>query len=652
MKFEYRYTTMEIIASGGTVVRKAIYKFWKWWLILMAFLAVVSSIRWRAAFLLDQAALAALGALAWRCFALTAGFLGILFLAAVFLMWSRFRNADLQMTVEDGIFEIAVGESRWRYSCADVLEVTKRGRFFAVEKKQDGRGSVTFLLPLRVFAKVQDELQFMVFMERQRIYAREMPELICREERKRAEEGTDEKDPAEFAFEVQWTDQMVREVKEEAAWIKTQAGFSSERLRLQVLLLGIIWVSLLIKNLILEDGGLLLTIVTGMIITVVVMLAFRSRPKSRPKNRKTGKQPRSVSKNMSGTDKPMVSWIVVGNENILVREMGTEAILSWKNMGHLLESGPWFLICNKKKQQLLRFPKGSLGDEAEQQRFVKYCQERGLEYRIMRQEKEGNGRTQRRMHEYVIWGTLAFLVVIISIPIMVDIASFALRRQMESTAEEETEEYIFHPEDFENYLPLEKQVGVLRTLGIRVPDKLLQEEFDWMAEYPRAREWMEGEPFYTLLGDLGYPEYDQETYEIKSYSSQAYTIDWDGYDLTEDYVSLLNGVNAISRGEYSLTSPAVILDGVDKDRLTGTVQIYFLLNGRPYLYDLEVSGYYLDTAVLRCLNEALGKEGVSGRLYGLDDDGWNCVLFYRDREWAAEFTGKTGIPLFLEYVEE
>lgn len=648
MKFEYRYTTIEIIACGGDIIRRAIYKFWKWWLILPVFLAVISDIRWKEVFSLDQAELAALGALAWHCFVLTAGFLGLLFLAAVFLMWNRFRNTDLQMTVENGIFEMAVGESRWRYSCADILVVEKRGRFFAVEIKRDGRENGTFLLPFRVFAEIQDALQFMVFMERQRIYACEVSERVCQEGRKQAEDGADEKDPAEFAFEVQWNDQMIREVKNETIWIRTQKDFSTETSRLRVLLIGTIWLVMMIKTLISGDGGLFRTIVIGIILAVVLMLMEHKSAKAKPPSKKPIKRPLFASRTGGGTDKPMVSWIVVGNENILVKEMGTEGILSWKDMGHLLESGQWFLIYNKKKQPLLHFPKQSLGDEAEQQRFVKYCQERGLEYRLMGLPE---GKKVHRTHEYVIWGTLAFLVTVISIPLIIDIASVSHRSQMESMAEEETTEYVFRTEDFEHYLPLEKQVAILKSLRIRVPEKLLKEEREWMAEVPRAQEWLEGEPFYTLLEDLGYPEWDEETNEVKSYSRQMYTISWDGYDLMEDYLSLLNGVNALSHGEYSLTSPAVILDGVDPEDLTGTVQIYFLLNGTPYLYDLRADGYYLDTAVLRCLNEAFGREKISGRLYGMDEDGWTCVIFYKDRDWAKEFTDKTGIPLFLEYKE-
>ena len=106
----------------------------------------------------------------------------------------------------------------------------------------------------------------------------------------------------------------------------------------------------------------------------------------------------------------------------------------------------------------------------------------------------------------------------------------------------------------------------------------------------------------------------------------------------------------LSRGEYTLTSPAVILDGVDMDSLTGTTQIYFLLNGTPYLYELEADGYYLDTRVLRCLNEAFGKEQIPGRLYGADYDGWSCILsvsythldVYKRQVWKGIVKGDWG----------
>lgn len=40
-----------------------------------------------------------------------------------------------------------------------------------------------------------------------------------------------------------------------------------------------------------------------------------------------------------------------------------------------------------------------------------------------------------------------------------------------------------------------------------------------------------------------------------------------------------------------------------------------------------------------------------GGLYALDDDGWSCVLFYRDKAWASEFARKTGIRLVMEYTD-
>lgn len=655
MEYKYRFTTVEILDYGVNMVWQAIRKFWRIWLVLAVFLAVTSNIRWKEVFLLNQVMVLTLLRVVGYSLLLAAGFLVLLFLAAIYLMERRFRNTDLQMIVKDGRLTMTVGESCWQYSCTEIIRVEKRGRFIAIELKTKGRGDEIFLLPRRMFAGVLEQRQFLEFVERQRNYARETSEFGWQSGAKSINSGENGNESADFNFQTQWNEQMLRELKEEVSWINAQSGFSTETYRMLGLLIGILLLMRAVMDLLRGKGELISLLFTGIILMAVLWFMAHRGMKKKPVGGVFEKILRPVLKTNHRLEEMLTSQIIVGQKNIFVREGGNEARISWKDMAYLLESGPWFLIYNAKKHPVLHFPKKSLGDEEEQKRFEKYCQEHGLEYRSMRpDDTEGKkGAKGKSVGERIAFAAGIFFLICVVVSFILPVVMIVIRKPDPATFQEElTTEYVFHPEDFEHYLPLEKQVGVLKSLGIKVPEKILKEERDWMEEYPSSREWIEGEPYYTLLSDLGYPVYDEETYEIKSYSNQMYTVDWDGYDLTEDYVSLLNGVNAISRGEYTLTSPAVILDGVDMDSLTGTTQIYFLLNGTPYLYELEADGYYLDTRVLRCLNEAFGKEQIPGRLYGADYDGWSCILFYQDREWAAEFTGKTGIPLILEYVRE
>ncbi len=652
MEYNYRYTTVDILEYGVNMVWQVIRKFWGFWLVLAVFLAVVSDIRWKAVFLLDRTMVRAFVGVVGYSLILAAGFLALFFLAAVYLMRSRFHNTELKMTVKEGRLTMTVGESSWRYSCEEIRKAEKRGRFIAIELKAKGRGNEIFLLPCRIFAGTMEQRQFLEFVKRQQNYAHEISALGWQGGTKSADGGENKNELADFRFQTQWNERMLGELKEEVAWINAQSGFSTEIYRILGLLIGILLLMRAIRALLMGNGELPSLLLTGIILMVVLWVVAHGGMKKKPVGGIIGTVLRPVLKTNHRIEETLVSQITVGQKNIFVREGVNEAWISWQDMAYLLDSGPWFLIYNARKQPMLHFPKKSLGDEEELKHFEKYCQVRGLDYRVLRSD-DSEGKTGKRIGERIAFVIGVFFLICIAASIILPVVTSVVReRNPVALQEDQTTEYVFRPEEFEKYLPLEKQVGILKSLGIKVPEKVLQEERDWMEENPGSREWIEGEPYYALLSDLGYPVYDDETFEIKSYSNQMYTVDWDEYDLTEDYVSLLNGVNAISRGEFTLTSPAVILDGMDMDSLTGTVQIYFLLNGTPYLYELEADGYYLDTGILRCLNEALGEEEIPGRLYGVDYDGWSCILFYQDREWAAEFTRKTGIPLILEYVRE
>lgn len=627
MEFKYRYRNREFLECGWYLAIKGLRRFW---FIPTLAAVVLSAIGLRISLEPESRILWIVVQIISKFLICFGGFGAAIFLAAFFLARERFRGRDMKIEIRDGVLTVFAGKACSKSSCGDIVCARKKGGPVWIELERKGMENSTMMLPSAVFASKEEQLEFLEFLERQRKYAQQLDKAEWWDSQEHSGNKT-----AAFVISVLWDEEMIEEVRLREEQIRNMKEFSGARNRSGVFVLGILWVLLLLTEVLRGDVQLFRMFVFGIVMVVFYGIAYGG-------TNKLGKKGKARIKKQKNPKEPILSEILIQEQGICLREEKIEVTVSWEEVGYLLELDRWFLIYSTKKWALLHFPKDALGEEKEQRQFVEYCGSKGMEYRLL--EDNGAEKKHRLLAPFLFVTVLALGALILG-AIVNSLPDLDVHT-------EETVPYVFHPEDFEDYIPIEKQVSVLKSLDIRIPQSLVEEEQTWMEEHPQAHEWVEARPYYMLLSDLGFPEYDEETYEITSYSSQAYTLYWDeAYDLTASYTELLNGVNALSCGEFTLTSPAVLTEGMDETDWTGTVQIYFLLNGTPYLYDLEVDSDWLDTSVLRCLNDALGKEKIPGRIYAMDDEGWSCVLFYRNREWASEFARKTGIRLVMEYAD-
>lgn len=58
---------------------------------------------------------------------------------------------------------------------------------------------------------------------------------------------------------------------------------------------------------------------------------------------------------------------------------------------------------------------------------------------------------------------------------------------------------------------------------------------------------------------------------------------------------------------------------------------------------------WLNLEVLKEINKALELKNAPGWVYAMDNNGQGCILFYRDKTWAEDFTKKQESPLVMEY---
>lgn len=207
------------------------------------------------------------------------------------------------------------------------------------------------------------------------------------------------------------------------------------------------------------------------------------------------------------------------------------------------------------------------------------------------------------------------------------------------------EEYVFHPEVYPGYKPLAEQVEVLEGLGFVIPQTAVDEMFRSMKEFPESRVWVEGYPYQSLLSWVGMPQWDYDAWEITSYPEQAYWFDWEGFDMSTEYTNILNGVSTMAGGDFTITDAKQDMSDADWEKGTGSIRLRFSVNGKPYEYRLKLMNDWLDTRIVKDINDALKDAGVEKRVYAMEDGGQGCILFCRDEAWAKQFTKATGIRL-------
>ena len=138
----------------------------------------------------------------------------------------------------------------------------------------------------------------------------------------------------------------------------------------------------------------------------------------------------------------------------------------------------------------------------------------------------------------------------------------------------------------------------MESLGFEIPQEAVAELTEGMEAAPIARVYTEGYPYRSLLSMLGMPKRNYDTWEMESYPDQAYWFDWEGFDIGQEYVFILNGVNAMAKGEVSITDISQEMSDADWEKGSGTIHISFCVNGTPYDYQLRLEHDWLDTRII------------------------------------------------------
>lgn len=207
------------------------------------------------------------------------------------------------------------------------------------------------------------------------------------------------------------------------------------------------------------------------------------------------------------------------------------------------------------------------------------------------------------------------------------------------------EDFVFRPEEYPDYLSIEEQIGVLEELGFEIPEGAADYYHGWMDQSEYGKLYVEGYPYYMLLSDLGAPDYDMDTWQFLGYSGQVYWFDYESWDISSNYVEILEGVQALTDEEVEFIGAREDCTDVNWRKGTGTIRVTFWYGGHPHEFQANVDGDWLDPDFVPFLNEVLEQEGAKKRIYSCPDNDQGCILFYQDEDWVREFTSRTGLEL-------
>lgn len=332
-------------------------------------------------------------------------------------------------------------------------------------------------------------------------------------------------------------------------------------------------------------------------------------------------------------------WQVSLTEEAIAVSMPMDMKVSyvWESLRWLLETEEVFYIFHKDKRHFIMIAKESFVSWEQVDIFHRICADKGVQKTVQKKALY--------VPEWLTW-VLFGLIMLVSLGVFTAKIFRDTREMPDDALWEKTggyrEEIVF---DYPDYVPLDEQAEVLASLGLQVPEDTIESIRESMAEYD-LYDMVEGSPYTWILMDLGAPEYDED-WNLTGYSGQVFWFDFEGFDISEDYIDVLNGMLALAK-ESPLEGVSDIrenTDGMDWERGRGTITVSLSWQGQVYLYDMDVYYDWIDEKVLGILNSLPGQQESQRRFYATGDNGQGAIVFFCTPEWAKEFMEKTGLTL-------
>ena len=318
-----------------------------------------------------------------------------------------------------------------------------------------------------------------------------------------------------------------------------------------------------------------------------------------------------------------------------------KSIVSWEMLGWLVETEFAFYLFKKDKACYAIIPKECLENWDQAEAMCRLCEEKNIPVLRGRKVKYIPG----WMFSLLIF--IVFAAYLSAVSWITDMYnSWRMAEQIyNSSAVENAWEEDFYPADYSNYVPLETQVEVLRSLGFTVSQEIVDQEQRFMEEDDRYA-FMEEYPYTALLSILGMPTYSEE-WEITGYSDEVLWFDFEGIDISTDYIVILEGMKALAVGSCidNVDNIQEDISGVDWESGLGTVTVSFEWKGYEYSCQMDMEYDWIDGKILGVFNSLLEQDNAKERFYVTGDDGQGALVFFGTTDWAANFEKATGLDL-------
>lgn len=300
-----------------------------------------------------------------------------------------------------------------------------------------------------------------------------------------------------------------------------------------------------------------------------------------------------------------------------------KSIYLWESLSWLFETQEAFYFFHQDRKRFIAIPKKSFVTREQMEVFYRLCTEHGLQ-----RMEPGKARYVPAWLWWIILG-LIFLTFFGAVTVKISLRT----RSMPGNVSERRSERV----------ALEKQIEVLASLGLSVPKETEESVKKSMEEYG-LYELVEESPYIWLLTNMGAPTHDED-WNVTGYAEDVFWFDFEGFDISTDYIDVLNGMRALAKGSCldDVTDLREDMTEADWENGKGVITVSLTRKGQTYSYVMDMYYDWIDTKVLGIFNPLLEQEGSQKYFYATGDDGQGAIVFFCTEDWAKEFAEKTGL---------
>lgn len=541
------------------------------------------------------------------------------------------------MWVENGILKVErSGYGEIMGSSISVIRITRH--LLMLGLYQAKKQIAWYPMPLRVFGDVQEREAFLAFLREEPLTGKEREQVT--EERAHVSQQKQQADGSvlfRFFFRIneeKWAQLLTgaTQVIRSGAMGRSQGHAG---IRVAAFLLLLVCMAFTAGRLQAFSGN---RVFAAFILFILLLsLLLLKNGKTNPEKRIR----RQIKKGLVQND-------TCGDWEIVMTDTGVEqactgknkTVLPWEELRWVTEGEFAFYFFKEDKRHFLMLPKEAVGSREQASAMLGLCAQKNLLFVTARKEKYWPG----WVFNVTIAGVIAGYLAISAWSAIWDSGEKTAGQTQQNAADGEWKQE-FNPADYPDYVPLDKQAEVLRSLGFTVPKEVTDAAKNSMEEYG-MQAYVEGYPYTWLLSELGMPSYNDE-WEITGYSGEVFWFDFEGWDIGTDYIEVLEGMLALTHeGELDgVTNIREDIQNVDWEAGEGSLTVLLEWKGETCSWRMEVENDWIDGTVLGIFNSLLKEEDIASRYYATGDGGQGALVFFGTKEWAKKFEEATGLEL-------